>query len=631
MSMGKKCLVFVVLMYVLMGIPTAGFCEEPNQPAYDPNDSANQFPSVTDVKLRLWLSAYDLKNQGMEDGDPVMQWVDRSSYGTIFAPRDGVAEEPHYAEVLINGVMRPAIHFEVSGQPALPDGSDRLRQVNNKGTTNPLNSGPGEELTVIAVWANSDMGGASGSYRTIIAMRASSCPWYFGQGTGGIASYGLYYVTYDAQVVYPSGGPAWSNDTFGVGLMHMNSSNVINFFQDYNGDTNVMLTQTATQNAAILGRNGPITSTEEGAGISCHDQAGVGDAEGFAGYICEIIVYSKTLSAKELTDIQAYLTDKYFREKLQPNAADPDMRLWLSAYDLRDLGMNEGDSVLQWVDKSTYGTVFAPRAEMNEEPHYAEVLINSEDITSPALAFGTNTDGSFDRLWQATNKGAANPLNSGPGDELTVIGVWANDDMAGQYATYRTIIAMRGSSNCPWYLGQGTGGIVDYGLYFVNYVSPIVWPSGGPAWTQGTFGVGLMQIDPNDVINFYQDYDGNSVVSLTQTATQDAYITGRNGPAMTDPSEGAGIGVHDQDGVGEYEPFVGYMCEIFVFSKVLSDAELYDIGEYLKENYFKFKGSYCSEYPAMDFNKDCRVDIEDFAQFSQGWLECNLVPESLCQ
>lgn len=38
----------------------------------------------------------------------------------------------------------------------------------------------------------------------------------------------------------------------------------------------------------------------------------------------------------------------------------------------------------------------------------------------------------------------------------------------------------------------------------------------------------------------------------------------------------------------------------------------------------------CLDRPAMDFNKDCRVDSGDFAIFAQGWLDCNLEPSSAC-
>ncbi len=38
----------------------------------------------------------------------------------------------------------------------------------------------------------------------------------------------------------------------------------------------------------------------------------------------------------------------------------------------------------------------------------------------------------------------------------------------------------------------------------------------------------------------------------------------------------------------------------------------------------------CTEYPAMDFNKDCKVNFEDFARFTISWLECNLDPPQAC-
>lgn len=38
----------------------------------------------------------------------------------------------------------------------------------------------------------------------------------------------------------------------------------------------------------------------------------------------------------------------------------------------------------------------------------------------------------------------------------------------------------------------------------------------------------------------------------------------------------------------------------------------------------------CTEYPAMDSNKDCKVDFQDFATFAESWLECNLDPPEVC-
>jgi hypothetical protein len=41
-------------------------------------------------------------------------------------------------------------------------------------------------------------------------------------------------------------------------------------------------------------------------------------------------------------------------------------------------------------------------------------------------------------------------------------------------------------------------------------------------------------------------------------------------------------------------------------------------------------GPQCTGPLAMDFNDDCKVDFQDFAIFSQSWLECNLEPPDVC-
>ncbi len=38
----------------------------------------------------------------------------------------------------------------------------------------------------------------------------------------------------------------------------------------------------------------------------------------------------------------------------------------------------------------------------------------------------------------------------------------------------------------------------------------------------------------------------------------------------------------------------------------------------------------CSHYSMADFNKDCQVNLVDFAMFAAEWLDCNLIPESYC-
>lgn len=39
---------------------------------------------------------------------------------------------------------------------------------------------------------------------------------------------------------------------------------------------------------------------------------------------------------------------------------------------------------------------------------------------------------------------------------------------------------------------------------------------------------------------------------------------------------------------------------------------------------------YCPQEPDMDFNGDCRVDMADFAEFTQAWMQCNWLPPEDC-
>jgi hypothetical protein len=40
------------------------------------------------------------------------------------------------------------------------------------------------------------------------------------------------------------------------------------------------------------------------------------------------------------------------------------------------------------------------------------------------------------------------------------------------------------------------------------------------------------------------------------------------------------------------------------------------------EDYLPYCGDIEHPYPVMDFNRDCRVDLADFAMFAADWLEC---------
>lgn len=55
-----------------------------------------------------------------------------------------------------------------------------------------------------------------------------------------------------------------------------------------------------------------------------------------------------------------------------------------------------------------------------------------------------------------------------------------------------------------------------------------------------------------------------------------------------------------------------------------------DIGAWQGESFVRYLPPNCTEPLAMDFNDDCKVNVQDLAIFGQSWLECNLDPPETC-
>lgn len=69
----------------------------------------------------------------------------------------------------------------------------------------------------------------------------------------------------------------------------------------------------------------------------------------------------------------------------------------------------------------------------------------------------------------------------------------------------------------------------------------------------------------------------------------------------------------------------GAMDDLRVYNYALSAAEAAQL--YVD---FVHGTMICPEAPAYDFNGDCRVDLADLAEFTAGWIECNLIPAEAC-
>ncbi|HMO86930.1 MAG TPA: hypothetical protein PKC18_18640, partial [Lacipirellulaceae bacterium] len=184
----------------------------------------------SDPSLRLWLDARTLVDDGLLDGDPITSWVDKSSYGTIMAPRtntnpngpfigDPVEEHPHLQFVNIAGNSVPTVRFDRDGpvsnlgDPNVPGtgSTDRLYQTNNLGPGDPLDIGDGSSLTTFIVFnpdittSLNEQGGPIIGYQVVYAKRGTNSSVYQ-LGIVNFPNRGFFsFVSYDGPVEYNSG------------------------------------------------------------------------------------------------------------------------------------------------------------------------------------------------------------------------------------------------------------------------------------------------------------------------------------------------------------------------------------------------------------------------------------------
>lgn len=286
-----------------------------------------------DPSLRLWLKADTLN---LAEDAQVTQWVDSSSYGTVFAARtnsepDGplggfpVEEYPHLQTVTLNNHSFPTVKFErdgsifSSGNPAVDrsGSTDRLYQVNNRTPgSDPLAIADGTSVTSFTVFKpNVTTSGALG-YQAIWALR--------GNGASllqlGIRPTGHFnYIAYDAVTEYRATNAATANKWQIVSqtITEAGANDPLNFFvNDTENPANpLVLNPTFSNGGVIADRNDGINDDPAGLvepfGIGGHSQDCCGEGETFAGNIAEIIIYARDLTPDETAMVYAYLTDKY--------------------------------------------------------------------------------------------------------------------------------------------------------------------------------------------------------------------------------------------------------------------------------------------------------------------------------
>lgn len=613
-------------------------------------------PNPADPTLRLWLKADDLAAT-YSPGQAIAGWQDASSYGHLMAPREGMNEAPNYQEVDIFGKTVSAVQFiadvgrdrlyEVLGPPANPN------DPNDPANATMTDIGDGTPLTAVVVYYPIITGPALGP-QTILAKRGTySCTYSF-QVAAHLANAAnpgkLIYVTYEGDVLYFSDRGLYPVrwHISGMTIDETGDNDILRFYDNDTMDPAKRMVLTGE--STLLGRNDYCVAP---LGIGGHMQAGVGEYEPFAGYIAEIILYARVLNAQEMESLQAYLNAKYLPALPDPaealNPANPDIRLWLAADAITttrpgvDIGGNPVNYVDSWPDNSSYNTLIATQTTgevLNDPDNHTPQLVTATngDLTFSAVNFRQaydpiTPDAGFgghysDRLYQQSNlnsqTGGNDPLNIGKGTDMTLFMVYRNPNVNSLVlGPGQCVFAKRGPGGCPYSFNHRYQ-ITDNSL--LTYADPL-WYDEGMSPSVARWGLMEMQITQfgtGEILAFSEFNDGTRWNLVTSQQ-----IAGRSGPVADDTpftlafhAQKEGANANNPWGNGAYERFAGQFAEILVFAKELSLAEKEYVENYLFDKYIPLP-TYCSSYLATDLNKDCYVDLQDFAEFASAWLFCN--------
>jgi len=297
--------------------------------------------------LRLWLKADTIN---VAEDAPITEWVDSSSYGTIFQPRtvsepDGplgafpIEERPHLQTVTVGGSTFKTVQFERAGDifsvgdPNVDrsGSTDRLYQVNNRTPGSaPLVIADGTSMTSFTVLKPLVTDPAILGFQAVWALRGNGASVLeLGISGGGPNTRGRYnYVTYDAITNYVAGsGPAKKNvwQIVEQSIQENGANDILSFaVNDTENGSNPLVSLPVTNGGLIADRNDGINEDPAGLvepfGIGGHSQDCCGEGETFAGNIAEIIIFAGDLSAADKDQIYQYLAGKYLAAIPEPGS-----------------------------------------------------------------------------------------------------------------------------------------------------------------------------------------------------------------------------------------------------------------------------------------------------------------------
>ena len=339
---------------------------------------------------------------------------------------------------------------------------------------------------------------------------------------------------------------------------------------------------------------------------------------------------------------------------------DPDFRFWVAADDLVAAGLENEDDVTEWVDR-VHGTIMAPRDSfwpngpgagfpVEEAPKFElfELELDEDNVIEiPAVRFDAVEDpflGERDRLFQSNNWDdlSTEDVNEDPTDvgnpsDLTMFVVYRPTFTTTPALGFQPLVVKRSDDvaneeriGAPYQLGiHNTGGPLTGTLNYVTFQQPVEWNTGAVIDEQ-VWHVTAMTIeeasnpetedDEGDILKFFDDASEDGAARMEQLPNfpGEERIIGRNtragfppgGQPNGLPGVPLGLGGHAQQCCGEGESYDGYISEVILFSRLLSDEEFADVEDYINAKYFGFGPP--DEMLVGDYNMDETVNAPDY-------------------
>ena len=280
--------------------------------------------------------------------------------------------------------------------------------------------------------------------------------------------------------------------------------------------------------------------------------------DSFEGLVCEILVYNKQLTETELGQVNQYLFDKYFTESLIVH---------LDAGSLS--GLNDGDAINLWQDKSTDDSVVGDVAAVSNwaKPIYKSDMLNSRpvvrmqggDILASDVFTLANADNGLTVFMVASGD------TSGEGGERA-LQIGQSTDNGKRTMGIDLSTSTTGADG-------GSGGRFNGGKALVRGDNPI----------DTNFHIVSMQIAQGDTFNSLKycvdDLQPEVFDNLASGTSTLSLLTTNNLLTV-----GAGV-----DAGGSYmgsDDYSGDIAEIMIYNDMLDDAEMADVYDYLYQKYF---------------------------------------------